>query len=86
MTSTWAGWIARLETDELIEGRVADRECGRSCGPREDVGVVLAIVTHDPALDLDLVDKAVETDKCAQRGDGTGGGLEFVGDVRPELL
>ena len=42
-----------------FERRVGDRQRGGCGGAGEHVGVVLAIVRHDPYLDLDLVDEAI---------------------------
>ena len=41
--------------DRAEVGGVRDVERGRRSGAREDIGIVLAVVRHDPRLELDLV-------------------------------
>ena len=41
--------------DRAEVGGVGDVERGRRSGAREDIGIVLAVVRHDPRLELDLV-------------------------------
>merc|ERR1711923_77827 len=45
--------------DRSLEGSVGQAQGRGSAGAGEDVGVVLSVVAHDPALDLDLVDESV---------------------------